>query len=62
MTSYDEVSAIDDLLLFVENVFNVTFAEDDEIPPILQIDLWRKDFEDFLRSISDGNDNIDFTV
>ncbi len=62
ITSYDEASAIDDLLLFVENVFNVTFAEGDEIPPILQIDLWRNDFEDFLRSVFDGKQNLDFTV
>ena len=59
--SYNEVSAVDDFLHFISDVFDVTFSEG-EIPPILQFDLWKKDLEDFVDSTLDGSDDWDFTV
>ena len=60
MKSYNEASAIDDILRFIGDVFNVTFSQD--IPPILQFDLWKKDLIDFVNSTLKGNDDWDFTV
>lgn len=61
MASYDAIAATDDVIGFIEAILNVTLSEDD-LPPILQFDLWKKDFQDFLRSTLNGSQDLDFTL
>ena len=57
--SYDDVSLANDVIDFLSVIFDVTFAE---VPPILQFDLWKEDFKDFLESTLNGATDLDFTV
>ena len=59
MTSYDEVSIASDVIELLSVVFDVTF---DEVPPILQFELWKQDFKDFVESTLNGAPDLDFTV